>query len=158
MEFCVCVVFTLIARFLLGDFLTFFTFQACIFYNFYFFGFFSEENGHKFVFEMVNTLKFGYFSKWFGLFYLEFCVGCFFWHNWPFFFIRWHFSPFKGQLLKIVTFLRFYFGENGQKMTLVRVNPFIFYIFFSDWSYSIWKSARVFFRHNSPFSEYSAFL
>ena len=80
---------------------------------------------------MVNALKFWYLFKWFGLFYLEFCVGGFFWHNWPFFFclIHWHFSPFKGQLLKIFTFLRFYFGENGQKITLVRVNPFIFLYF-----------------------------
>ena len=80
---------------------------------------------------MVNALKFWYLFKRFGLFYLEFCVGVFFLHIWPFFFclIRWHVSPFKGQLLKIVTFLRFYFGENGQKITLVRVNPFIFLYF-----------------------------
>ena len=47
----------------------------------------------------VNALKFWYLFKWFGLFYLEFCVSVLFWHNWPCFFclIRWHFSPFKGQ-------------------------------------------------------------
>ena len=45
----------------------------------------------------VNALKFWYLFKWFGLFYLEFCVSVLFWHNWPCFFclIRWHFLPWR---------------------------------------------------------------
>ena len=80
---------------------------------------------------MVNALKFWYLFKWFGLFYLEFWVGVFL-TQLTFFFclIRWHFSPFEGQLLKIVTFLRFYFGENGQKITL-------------GWFVGIFHSSRV---------------
>ena len=90
------------------------------FLQFFPFGDFLRWKWTKLFLVMVNALKFWYLFKLFGLFYLKFCVGVFFSHNWPFFFclIRWHFSPFKGQLLKIVTFLRFYFGENGQKITL----------------------------------------
>ena len=48
LEFCVSVVLTLIARFLLGDLLTFFTLQACIFTIFTFFGFFGMKMDNKF--------------------------------------------------------------------------------------------------------------
>ena len=39
-----CVVLTQITRFLLGDLLTFFTLQACIFYIFYLFGMKMDKN------------------------------------------------------------------------------------------------------------------
>ena len=73
----VCVVLTQITRFLLGDLLTFFTLQACIFYNFIFYWFFGMKLEKNFS-VMVNALKFLYLFKWFGLFYLEFWVGVFF--------------------------------------------------------------------------------
>ena len=90
--------------------------------------FYFGENGQKVAVVRVNPFKFWYLLWWLGLFYLEICEGVF-WHNSPFFLrvIRWHFSPFKGELLKIFTFLRSYFGENGLKITLVRMNPFKFW-------------------------------
>ena len=79
----------------------------------------------KKIFVMVNALKFWYLFKWFELFYLEFFVGVIFW-----------------------TQLTLFLVKMEKKLLLLGWILLYFYIFSSEWSYSIWKSARVFYDSN----------
>ena len=100
----------------------------------------------------MNLLHFYIYSGFLWFLYLESSGGVFFA---IFIFlvriIRWQFLLFNGKFLKIFTFLKFSFGDNWQKILLVRVNVLNSYIWESDKGYFIWKFVRVCFWRNSLF-------
>ena len=88
---------------LLGWFVDIFYPSSVYFLQFLPFGYFLGGKWTKIFLVLVNALKFWYLFKWFGLFYLEFCAGVFFLHNWPFSFV-WFvdiFHPLRVNCLKL---------------------------------------------------------
>ena len=73
----------------------------------------------KKIFVMVNAIKFWYLYKWFGLFYLEFCVGVFFYtiDRFSFWFVD-IFHPFRVNCLKLSPFWDFILVKMDKKLLL----------------------------------------
>ena len=66
---------------LLGWFVDIFYPSSVYFLQFLPFGYFLGGKWTKIFLVLVNALKFWYLFKWFGLFYLEFCAGVFFFYT-----------------------------------------------------------------------------